>query len=55
MSTFPLFSSLGWCSIFVADASEKESNFKESVVKAKKAVSLDIKDGTSWSESAAHG
>ena len=36
-----------------ADASEKESNVKESVVKAKKAVSLDIKDGTSWSESVA--
>ena len=38
---------------FVVDASEKERNVKESVDVAKKAVSLDIKDGTSWSESVA--
>ena len=37
-------------SIFIPDVGEKEAKVKESVEKAKEAVSLDVKDGTSWSK-----
>ena len=33
-----------------AGPSEKETKTKESVERAKEAVALDVKDGTSWSE-----
>ena len=36
----------------MTDASEKEDKVKESVERAKEAVALDVKDGTSWSKSA---
>ena len=34
----------------ILDAVEKKRNVKESLEKAKQAVALDVKDGTSWSE-----
>ena len=37
-----------WCNN--AAASEKEEKTKESLEKAKEAVALDVKDGTSWSK-----
>ena len=33
------------------DSSEKEAKVRESLQKAKEAVAMDVKDGTSWSES----
>ena len=33
----------------ITDAEEKEAKVKESVERAKQAVALDVKDGTSWS------
>ena len=33
-----------------SDAAEKEAKVKESVERAKEAVALDVKDGTSWSK-----
>lgn len=32
------------------DPTEREEKVRESVEKAREAVSLDVKDGTSWSE-----
>ncbi len=33
----------------IPDASEKEENAKKSLERAKEAVALDVKDGSSWS------
>ena len=33
-----------------ADTAEREKKVKESVERAKEAVGVDVKDGTSWSE-----
>ena len=42
---------VSFCSI--TDAAEKEAKVKESVERAKEAVALDVRDGTSWSKSLA--
>ena len=34
----------------LTDAREKEAKVRESVERAKEAVALDVKDGTSWSK-----
>ena len=36
--------------LLFTDAAEKEAKVKESVERAKEAVALDVKDGTSWSK-----
>ena len=38
------------CVTSFIDAAEKELKVKESVERAKEAVALDVKDGTSWSK-----
>ena len=43
-----------WITLYNVDATEKKANTRESLEKAKQAVSLDVKDGTSWSKYIIH-
>ena len=38
------------CDGVLTDAREREAKVRESVERAKEAVALDVKDGTSWSK-----
>ena len=41
---------LPWQTLSISGSAEKEEHTKQSLDKAKEAVALDVKDGTSWSE-----